>query len=139
MIEQLPDTLPNKPSALIRLALGDLKKAENTPGYEVDMTAWLWQTNGPCLVCFAGGVMAFSLNQKPICGDELCPSELGEKLGLKLCVLNDFRCGDIVHGLNRLGIKSNVKDRDIPNYEDYRDGFFAAMNELIIELEEEGN
>lgn len=53
--------LPGKPSALIRIALDDLKKAEKDPTMKISMDTWLQVAkNGvdKCAVCMAGSVMA---------------------------------------------------------------------------------
>lgn len=53
-------SLPDKPSALIRLALRDLEKVERSRRYKVDMDVY-HVPNGHCRVCFAGSVMAYTL------------------------------------------------------------------------------
>lgn len=52
--------LPEKPSALIRLALRDLEKVERSRRYRIDMEVY-HVPNGHCRVCFAGAVMAYTL------------------------------------------------------------------------------
>jgi hypothetical protein len=41
--------LPKKPSALLRLALADLEKAEKSPRVKINMGEW-HETNGHCTV-----------------------------------------------------------------------------------------
>jgi len=53
--------LPNKLSALLRIAVEDAQKIEKTPGYVLDMSVWHSPANGPCAVCLAGSVMALRL------------------------------------------------------------------------------
>lgn len=54
---------PDKLSDLIRLALGDLRKCEESPNYRINMI--YWHLNIPdesrCIVCLAGSVMAQTL------------------------------------------------------------------------------
>src|SRR5690242_14702523 len=53
--------LPEKLSELILVALADLEAVERDPDYLVEMCSW-HEPNGKCKVCFAGSVMARSLN-----------------------------------------------------------------------------
>lgn len=54
------DKLANKPSELIRRALADLCKVEESPLFVVDMNTWLHRDkqNEPCHVCLAGAAIA---------------------------------------------------------------------------------
>lgn len=57
-------TLPNKLSALLRLAVADAQKCEADPRYKLDMSQWHepWEEDdGVCSVCMAGAVMAQTL------------------------------------------------------------------------------
>lgn len=91
--------LPNKPSELILLALGDLKKVERSKEYEVNMSQW-HSPNGTCKVCLAGSVMAKSLN---IPKQSRYESNINGVFNMntqnKLFALDDFRSGDIRFGL----------------------------------------
>lgn len=60
-------SLPDKKSELLQVALNDIKRAANTPGYRIDMHEWHYMDpdTGVCEVCLAGAVMAFSLNVAP--------------------------------------------------------------------------
>jgi hypothetical protein len=66
-VVELQDTLPNKPSELIRVALKDLEEAERDPHYEVEMCTWHRpsSTTGVCTVCLAGSVLAKSCGVVP--------------------------------------------------------------------------
>jgi hypothetical protein len=66
--------LPNKLSALLRLAVSDAQKCEADPRYELDMGRWhepiTWEGNDGkdrCAVCMAGAILAQTF--------ELLPSE----------------------------------------------------------------
>lgn len=98
--------LPNKASELIRLAIGDLEKAEASERYVIDMGNWHTPENlikeplysDKCIICLAGAVMAFSLDIDP--GIHCEPVDLDAVNGWKLRALNSFRGGCI-----RLGLK----------------------------------
>ena len=58
------DTLPEKLSDLIRVAITDMEKIDSKPHlYRVDMGEWhKREDHGICKVCFAGAVMAETLH-----------------------------------------------------------------------------
>lgn len=58
------EKLPDKASDLLTLALNDLAKVERSPRYVVNMHIW-HAPNGACSVCFAGAVMAQTLEASP--------------------------------------------------------------------------
>lgn len=109
--------LPNKPSALILMAVDDLAKAERTKGYRVDMGSWHepnedYNTNKPvCEVCFAGSVIAMSLKTKP--DQEKGPGSFDSDTCQKLEALNEFRTGEIREGLTTMGIDPD--EHFVPN------------------------
>lgn len=95
-------TLPDKPSALIRLALDDLRKVERSKRYMVDM-GW-WHDTGvhlrdpiKCVVCFAGAVMAGTLSV-PI-QDNCTPDYFDADVEAKLIALDYFRDGNVWSGV----------------------------------------
>lgn len=94
------NVLPDKPSALIRLALDDLEKVEKDGRYRVDMTQWHggWRPERdiPCRVCLAGAVMAKTLGTN--LRASIVPRDSHD--GYKLRSLNDFREGRIEDGLH---------------------------------------
>lgn len=118
--------LPDKPSALILLALKDLAKIErDTKRYRIAMNqSWHWTDNGSletdarrydpltcsvvekekevCEVCFGGAVMAGTLNVPQDVNIE--PSAFPSGIEKKLRALDDFRMGFIDSGLIRLGV-----------------------------------
>lgn len=136
MFEQLPG-LPDRPSGMIRLGLADLERAENDSRYVVDMNDWHRPDEGVCLVCMAGAVMAFSLGMDPTV--DASPSRYGAStVRAKLCMLNEFREGDVCCGLNWVGMESTLPDREVPSYRNDPVGFKSAMSELADQLEHEG-
>lgn len=99
--------LPSKPSALIRVALEDLKAVEKDPRYVVAMDDWHHPnvSTFTCEVCLAGAVMAKTL-ATPLT-TEMTPSLFFNEQGNltdKLHALNDFRTGDVACALNNLGV-----------------------------------
>lgn len=106
MTKAKPVKLPDKPSALIRLALRDLEKCERSPKYKVEMAYW-HDPNGKCKVCLAGSVMAKSLGVGP--NQQLHPQDLEDAdTQRKLFALNAFRVGGIHGGLEEMGIKRPI-------------------------------
>lgn len=104
--------LPNKPSALIRLALKDLSKVEKDRRYKVNMYSWHVPSKltKRCSVCLAGSVMAKSLGA--IRSTECAPSNFEETN--KLRAIDYFRTGNISWGASRLGFDiSHPADQDI--------------------------
>ena len=97
--------LPDQPSALIRVALGDLQKCLADPIYKIDMRTWHKPVdNGThCFVCLAGSVLAQTFKVPP---SESIPAirhfidcnELD-----KLEALDYFRTGNIFDGLILMG------------------------------------
>lgn len=133
--------LPDKPSELIRLALGDMKKCEADPKYTINMDRWHdLLLEGLCAVCLAGSVMAQTLHEK--WWRSLNLSEFDDNTALKLSALNDFRSGNVASGLWELRLwdqrKEHPLDREITNYDVNPDYFHADMEELAKDLEECG-
>ena len=136
-------SLPNpiKPSALIRLALCDEKKASASSDYTVDMDAWHNPVFSKCCVCFAGAVMAMSLEADP--KREKTPKEFGAHTSNCLLALNYFRRGNVYEGLHKMGLSDmrgkgdlpSKLDRDVTRYDDDRDAFRADMDQLADDLE----
>lgn len=94
--------LPNKPSALILLALKDLAKIERSKKYRVNMQHW-HDPNGKCKVCFAGSVMAKTLGVIP--ESYARPSQFDYTTANKLFALNSFRIGELSNGLSEMNIR----------------------------------
>lgn len=147
--------LPDKPSELIRVAMGDLRKIEQDKRYRVRMEEWhsgITEDHGRCTVCLAGSVMAKTLDA-PI-ADDLDPSAFDDSHTMvRLRALDDFRNGLIHQGLLEIDgycwdgsdLKQKllgeyatlgIPERKIfPAYDDDRQAFRAAMLDLANELE----
>lgn len=126
--------LPDKPSALIRLALRDLAKVERSKNYRVHMSTWHDGTGGVCAVCLAGAVMAKSLNCNR--AEYLLPSNLPYPLNSKLGALNFFRIGQIEEGLAVMQVFRKVffPNRYIVRYQDDSLKFKSDMQQLARDL-----
>lgn len=88
-------TLPKHISDGILLAIEDLKKAEKSKQYSIDMSLWhrRWHGDSTCSVCFAGSVMAFSLGAEA--DEETYPWDFSDPTQRKLEALNYARMGSI--------------------------------------------
>ena len=148
--------LPDKPSDLIHVALHDLKLAEESEKYEIDMGTWhtgfeeIENEEGvleeePCQVCFAGAVMAFSL--EGVINRQYKPNKFPEEEG-KLSSLNTFRLGEIHRGLREFygkfygdtsfDLNTVEMEWEIPYYHKDKEGFHQAMAEMADYLKEKG-
>lgn len=134
-----PVTLPDKPSALIRLALQDLEKAEKSRLYAIEMRDW-HAPKGVCEVCFAGSVMAYSLGAKR--HDLVTPRYFDDDTRRKLIALNFFRCGRIEDGLCEMGhsLPAGVPswDSSICHYADDHKHFKSSMRSMAKMLAKAG-
>lgn len=96
--------LPDKPSALIRVALRDLEKCERSRQYRIDMSTW-HRPNGQCSVCLAGAVMSQTM-QVPA-SKKIGPYDFkNQNIRAKLFALNAFRGGFVGDGLTDMGIEN---------------------------------
>lgn len=93
---RLKKLLPDKPSALIRLALADLEATEKMPEYHINMREFhegMISTEFKCEVCFAGAVMARTIKVSPFMN--AMPDDFDDATEAKLNALDAFRSGDI--------------------------------------------
>lgn len=90
-----------QPSILIREALEDLHKAEQSTDYRVKMTLWhrpavgdpQGTSRGPCAVCLAGASIAFRAGDKTTPGMALTPAFFNADTENLLYALNSARTG----------------------------------------------
>lgn len=138
MSKKAPTKLPDKPSALIRLALKDLEKCERSRKYKINMSVW-HEPNGKCSVCMAGAIMAQRLNCDP--GKELAPWQDGlfdaDTRG-KLDAVDWFRMGCVDMGLHGMGIDRIYPDQKVTDYHRDRSQFKRDMRKLASLLAKEG-
>lgn len=92
--------LPNKPSALIRLAIKDLEACEKDESYNINMDRWQMPlSNGICEVCLAGSVMAKTLGVPRTLESTAAFTSLDMPTMNKMWALDYFRKGNLYGGL----------------------------------------
>lgn len=102
--------LPDLPSALVRIACGDLHAAMRDPRYRVSMNFWHRPDkldepdNNTCAVCLAGAVMAKTL-EVPL-DRTAAPVDFDFDTHKKLNALDYLRAGQVGNFLIRLSSKS---------------------------------
>jgi len=95
------DCLPDKPSALIRVALADLERTLLSPAYRFDFGEWYEpQPDGTCTVCLGGGVLAQAVGAGP--QTEETWARVSHITTRKLFALSDFALGKIGQGLREI-------------------------------------
>lgn len=138
------ETIFDSPSRLLEIALVDLVKTEQTPGYCVDMGRWLHNKDNVCHACLAGSFIRWSLGitYAPFAAlnDGL---RYGLNPGLKqypiMCSLDNLRCGLIVSALrehiiwNYLVpfIKPEEEKMTVVSYHNDRKRWFKSMQEVL--------
>lgn len=134
--------LPDKPSALIRVALADLRAVENSPNYDVNMALWhcpAVDADDTCTVCFAGAVMAQRLGAD--LNESSCPLDYDQETYDKLVALNKFRQGKLGYGLGLMDIplpEGFKRNWHVVEYETDREQFHEDMHNVASYLEEHG-
>lgn len=103
--QEIGDPLPDKLSALIRVALKDLQAVEKDPRYGVNMgfyhtTVFPSVKEAGCVVCFAGAVMSCSLEANP--EENVYVSEYPVPIFRKLRALNAVRQGNVTEAMGWL-------------------------------------
>ena len=147
--------LPDAPHELVLLAISDLEKVSGDDRYVVCMGRWHSPVsdvehlkdnseNTQCAVCFAGSVMAKTLNVD-IDRDVKSLSKVFKKdtdTVNKLMALDFIRMGDVRKALDQItslskefsfGIPFHV---DVPKYSEDREGFISSMRYISNILEE---
>jgi hypothetical protein len=110
-------TLPDKPSALILLALRDLALVEKDKRYAVDMNNYHFPYGKKCAVCFAGAVMAKTFRTR--INTRTTPFELPYHHWSKLLALDCLRLGRIREGLMYMDMKKPRWIKSIVAITDY--------------------
>lgn len=103
-------SLPNKPSAILKAALTDLMKVEQNRKFKINMGTWYEKKNsGTCEVCHAGAVMACRLSEKQFFYYKhdkhlsMEPSATKDRvIAAKLYFINNVRIGLIATGVETL-------------------------------------
>lgn len=134
-------TLPDLLSEIIFLAVDDMEKAEASIHHRVNMSLWHDQRavgtwgDSRCYVCFAGGVMAFTLDA-PV-GETVCPGHWGDAILQKLYALNSVRTGSVRSALIHMGNDGATWPDELATMPIYRDNprhFKAYMRDLASRL-----
>jgi hypothetical protein len=138
-VSQLPDKL----SALIRVALADLRKVEADSRYVVNMHRWHKPVGEVCQVCLAGAVMAQSLGIDPERHVEWPTNLATGGAEAKMLALDCARQGDVLNALYELDVDAEeawdgLSNEDAPRYQDDPEAFYAYMEDLANRLEEKG-
>lgn len=132
-------TLPKVPSELITLALNDLELVEKDERYEVNMEVYHYPSDGKCLVCLAGAVMAKSLEVPPET-NYLSYSEPNYK---QLNALDYFRAGALHAGLYCLNFGRSTWGRfkecvHMPSYVSSPALFKSEMRDMAAQFKKAG-
>lgn len=100
------EQLPNKLSALLRIAVEDAQKIEKTPGYRLDMGTWHTPsgTAPVCRVCMAGAVMVARLDVPDEVGSEAAFAMLDWGIEKALDAIDDMRSGWMSSAARSLGL-----------------------------------
>lgn len=125
--------LPDKRSELLKLALSNLELIEEDPFYEVKMAIWHDRNfeNEKCQVCFAGSVMAKTLDA-PF-REYVCPDTFNYETMAKLYWLDRVRTG-YVDCLSPIYPFPTY----LHSYKESPEGFKLWVRTVIEQLEKEG-
>lgn len=107
--DAMSEKLPNKLSALLRIAVEDAQAIEKTRGYVLAMDTWHLAAGGrrKCAVCMAGSVMAKHLGASR--KDSLHPCDFPEYESLLLAI-NEMRVGSFHQAALCLGFDPRKKN-----------------------------
>jgi hypothetical protein len=140
--------LPDTPSALIRLALGDLRKCEADPRYKINFGEWHNPTGQQCEVCLAGAVLAKTCGMDPRTGVNW--AAIGRPTYYRCIAMDNFRRGEIYAGLRYMrfagALQESPTDEEValqpalkfPKYSEDPEAFYTVMSALADEFEEAG-
>lgn len=139
----------NTPSILIKIALEDLEKCEQSELYKIEMSSWYISeeyNSNECLVCLAGSVLAQNFQEELsyFSSDELYngidPFNIPD-IENKLYALNLFREGLLKEAFKKLNIKmpkNMVSPYIISDYHKNSKLFKKDLLDLIKYLESYG-
>ena len=136
------DNPPKRMSEALRLAVSDLVEAEQSPIHVVNMEYFHTQLDGFCHVCFAGSVIASTLEADPTTNTD--ERRFGYEWRQVFMFLDAVRDGDIEEAKRRFhgggsdyyGGKNTL---GITKYHEDPDQFKTDMLDLADLLESEGN
>ncbi len=106
-----PKRLPNKLSALLRLAVKDAQAVAKLKSYRLNMQQWHNPagTSGKCEVCMAGAVMVKELHAPR--DKAITPDDYETSVYLKLDAIDDMRIG-------HFGVALQSVRSDEPSYDE---------------------
>lgn len=124
--------LSRVPSELIRISLEDLRKVESDDRYVISMTNFhCHDSQGICMVCLAGAVMAKTLN---VSIDALAAPASFPENERQLIAIDALRLGCVSSAFKTLEIEDEAltlfRYRNVTPYEDNPEIFFWDMHEL---------
>lgn len=140
--------LAAKPSRLIRIALADLRRAEESKRYVVDMGKWHVRdlNKGVCYVCLGGAALIgcgipSSATLTPIADDTAV--RLPNVIAERILALDAFRNGEVHIGLGILGLAHAIcrVPENVLVYSyvgEWSGNFFRSMRSLAFILAEAG-
>jgi hypothetical protein len=150
---KLKRRLPNKLSALARLALVDLVSLRGTKSksgltYAIDMGQWVTAIGGysqTCYICYGGSVLVGS-GYQPKENQRLEWKHFSPSIKSKMIALDNLRIGRVESALSELrpGMSFNERvaagklNRPIIPYKESPERFIDGMSRLIIDLEVAG-
>lgn len=130
--------LPNKPSALLSMAMKDLERVERDGRYVIDMQKWhMPRADGSlCSICMAGAVLTKHMDPKDICANPEGIFDLPTTM--KLMAIDFMRCGSVRDACHMLGHDVVIiANRQVPQYDDNPEEFRLAMYAMLAELRSE--
>ena len=106
--------LPDKLSALLRIAVRDAQKCEVSDEYVLDMSVWYAPSSkaddDTCSVCMAGAVMAQTLKASPH-PEGRYPSGFDDATAGKLRAIDNMRMGDFIEAAQLLGVLTSSNQK----------------------------
>lgn len=98
-IRDLENSLPDKLSDLLDVAMRELERVEADPAYRVDMSRWHNPVSGLCSVCLAGAVLTRALSPDEIFNF----SEENAEMTKKIVAIDFARSGSVGTALWMIG------------------------------------
>lgn len=137
------DVLPDKPSAIIRVAEGCLSHVEAQPDiYELEMAVWhvpiRLEGYQKCHVCFSGAVIAGAFEAAP--DERVSPNDFSAEIATKLFALYVFAKGRTADAVQMFGASYPGDERvvSVPHLGVDRQGFHSKMLDIALSLERLG-
>lgn len=142
-MKKISDKLPDKPSALIQVALRDLAAVERQPKrFRVCMAFWNNYHEKRCDVCLAGAVMVQTLNTRASTVEPaLGPNDFPTGIARKLHALEYFRNGEMWEASCELDLEFPEKlyrERTVTDYRVNPARFKKDMRAMAKALKEAG-